>query len=116
MINGRSRAHLNLIETCSPDRILVESDYNDISFCTQRTWDMVNIVAGIKKWTVEKQWNDELQGDEIGAVHMLEENWRAFKAGKHEQRIHKTRRKRRRLDLQSHDDVDVASNEALEHL
>lgn len=78
------------------------------------TWS--TSLLGSKKWTVEKQWNDELQGDEIGAVHMLEENWRAFKAGKHEQRIHKTRRKRRRLDLQSHDDVDVASNEALEHL
>ncbi|KAF9041837.1 Metallo-dependent hydrolase [Hymenopellis radicata] len=69
VINSRSSNHIALIKECSPDRILVESDYNDINFCTQQTFNILKVVAQTKA-----SW---------GAVRRLEENWKVFKSGNH---------------------------------
>jgi Tat protein secretion system quality control protein TatD with DNase activity len=79
VINGRSSNHKALIATCSPDRILVESDFNDIDECTVRTWDMVESIASIKGWDLEEEWVEDLVESDWGAVRRLEENWFAFK-------------------------------------
>lgn len=83
-INSRLPNHRELIAICSPDRILVESDYHTVEECTLRTWDMVRIVAEIKGWPVELKWTDDLQeGAEWGVVRRLEDNWHKFSAGNH---------------------------------
>ncbi|KAJ8084578.1 Cut9-interacting protein scn1 [Marasmius tenuissimus] len=86
VINSRSPNHMALIEACAPDRILVESDFNDVAMCTERTWEMLRIVADVKGWSLETEWLDEVnESDEAewGVVRRLEKNWRAFKAGNH---------------------------------
>jgi Tat protein secretion system quality control protein TatD with DNase activity len=81
-VRPNSSNHKLLIEACAADRILVESDFNDVDYCTQRTWDMINIVAQVKGWTVEEEW-DEVGGevDRWGVVRRLEANWKAFERG-----------------------------------
>jgi len=82
-INSRLPNHRELIAVCSPDRILVESDYHTVEECTPRTWDMVRTVAEIKGWPVEMIWSDNLQEGEWGVVRRLEDNWHKFLAGNH---------------------------------
>jgi len=79
VINGRSSNHKALIATCSPDRILVESDFNDVDKCTERTWDMIQSIAAVKGWHVEEEWLDNLAESDWGAVRKLEENWYTFR-------------------------------------
>jgi hypothetical protein len=81
VINGRSNNLNALIAACSPDRILIESDLNDIDMCTERCIEMLNIVARVKGWQVEEEWLDEVPKDEWGVVRRLEANWKAFKDG-----------------------------------
>lgn len=83
VINSRSENHISLVKACSDNRILVESDFHDIEKCTERTWEMVQIVARVKGWDVESEWVDDIPEDEWGVVHRLEENWRLFKRGRH---------------------------------
>ncbi|KAJ3763123.1 hypothetical protein EV360DRAFT_34176 [Lentinula raphanica] len=83
VINGRSPNHLSLIKVCDPLRILVESDYNDVDYCTEQTWDMVRTVADIKGWSIETEWNSEDDSSQRGVVRRLEENWVRFKSGNH---------------------------------
>lgn len=83
VINEKHSMYKALIEACSDDRILVESDYNDISMSTPQTWEMLKIVAEIKKWTIERVWLDSLADSEWGAVRYLERNWRKFRDGHH---------------------------------
>ncbi|KAK0466350.1 TatD DNase family Scn1 [Desarmillaria tabescens] len=84
VINGRSSNHISLIQACSPNRILVESDFHDVDMCTQRTWDIVLTVARTKGWPVEEVWVDEVDPEKWGVVRRLEENWRCFSAGNHQ--------------------------------
>jgi hypothetical protein len=79
VINGRSSNHKALIAACSPGRILVESDFNDIDKCAERTWDIVQAIAAVKGWRVEEKWVDNLDESDWGAVRRLEENWFAFR-------------------------------------
>ncbi|KAF9270711.1 Metallo-dependent hydrolase [Marasmius fiardii PR-910] len=83
VINSRSPNHSALIEVCSPDRILVESDYNHISMCTKRTWDMLRTVADIKGWSIETEWVEDVAESDWGAIRMLERNWKRFQLGNH---------------------------------
>ncbi|KAL0576710.1 Cut9-interacting protein scn1 [Marasmius crinis-equi] len=83
VINSRSPNHIALIEACTADRILVESDFNDVSMCTERTWEMLKIVADVKGWTLETEWSDDVDESDWGAVHKLERNWKAFQTGNH---------------------------------
>ena len=84
VINGRSPNYKKLIAACSPSRILVESDYNNIDDCTERTWEMLKIVAGIKGWHVEDIWEDSPDKSKWGAVRRLYENWKTFQRTKHD--------------------------------
>ncbi|KAH7910444.1 hypothetical protein BJ138DRAFT_1152894 [Hygrophoropsis aurantiaca] len=81
-INGRSEAHKALIAACSSQRILVESDINQVNQCTERTWRMLLTVAEVKGWRVEIEWSDCVE-DEWGAVRHLAHNWEVFKHGHH---------------------------------
>ncbi|KAE9409112.1 Metallo-dependent hydrolase [Gymnopus androsaceus JB14] len=81
VINSRSPNHIALIKACDPHRILVESDYNDVDLCAQRTWEMVSTVAHVKNWKIETEWREE--GDHTAVVHRLKENWIRFKEGNH---------------------------------
>ena len=83
VINQRHAIHRALIAECSPNRLLVESDYNDIDKCTSQTWDMIRIIAEVKGWDIETEWVDELEEDKWGVVRRLEQNWLRFKHGHH---------------------------------
>ncbi|OCH89561.1 TatD DNase family Scn1 [Obba rivulosa] len=101
VINARSTAHKALIATCSPNRILVESDFNDIRLSGPYTWDMLLTVAEVKGWRVEEVWDEGTAGNDAaqwGAVRRLEENWNAFVRGNHEPVKKKRDRKRLVLD------------------
>ncbi len=74
--------HRELIRTCSHNRILAESDYDQITGCAERTWDMMKIIADAKQWRVEEHWEEDSESS-IGVVHQLSANWRAFQAGGH---------------------------------
>ncbi|KAJ7878610.1 TatD DNase family Scn1 [Mycena leptocephala] len=80
-INGRSNNLDALIAACSPDRILIESDIDDINRCTERCIEILNIVARVKGWSIEEEWVDELANEEWGVVRRVEANWKAFKDG-----------------------------------
>lgn len=83
VINSRSLNHRALIASCSPDRLLVESDYNNVDMCTERTWEMIKIVAEVKGWPLEEVWADDLDKSKWGAVRKLEENWFSFRRNHH---------------------------------
>ncbi|RDB29053.1 Cut9-interacting protein scn1 [Hypsizygus marmoreus] len=83
VINSRSPNHRALIATCSPTRLLVESDFHNVDKCTERTWDMVKTVAEVRGWPLESEWIDDLDEDDWGTVRKLEENWFRFKKGYH---------------------------------
>lgn len=51
--------------------------------CAEKTWEMIQTVARVKGWSVEEEWVDNLEEADWGAVRLLEENWKAFKAGNH---------------------------------
>lgn len=44
---------------------------------------MLITVAEVKGWHVEKEWVDDLEEQEWGAVRRLEENWKVFREGNH---------------------------------
>ena len=92
VINQRHANHRALIAECSPNRLLVESDYNDIDMCTSQTWDMIRIIAEVKGWDIEIEWLDELEEDRWGVVRRLEQNWLRFKQGNHPMPRKNTRR------------------------
>jgi len=83
VINEKHSSYKALIAACSDDRILVESDYNDINMSTSQTWEMLENVAEIKKWHIESIWIDTLDEKEWGAVRRLEQNWFKFRNGNH---------------------------------
>ena len=88
-INARSPAHRKLIAVCDPSRLLAESDINHIDMCASRTWEIVRIVAEVKGWRIEEDWNypsedgDEAERENWGVVKRLETNWEAFRRGGH---------------------------------
>ncbi|KAJ6503251.1 TatD DNase family Scn1 [Mycena vitilis] len=81
-INGRSNNLDALIAACPPDRLLIESDIDNIDQCTERCVDIIKVVARVKGWSIEEEWVDELDKEDWGVVHRLEANWRAFRDGK----------------------------------
>jgi len=89
VINQRHANYRALIAECSANRLLVESDYNDIDMCTSQTWDMIRIIAEVKGWDIETEWLDELEEDKQGVVRRLEQNWLRFKQGHHMPRKNK---------------------------
>lgn len=97
VINHRHANHRALIAECSPNRLLVESDYNDIDMCTSQTWDMIRIIAEVKGWDIETEWLEELEEEKYGVVRRLEQNWLRFKQGHHPM---PTARKNKRKEIE----------------
>ncbi|KAJ6520106.1 hypothetical protein C8R45DRAFT_808738, partial [Mycena sanguinolenta] len=77
-INGRSKKLDALIAACSPDRLLIESDIDNIDHCTERCVEILDLVARVKGWSIEEVWVDELDKNEWGVVRRIETNWKAF--------------------------------------
>ncbi|EIW86967.1 Metallo-dependent hydrolase [Coniophora puteana RWD-64-598 SS2] len=77
-INVRCQNLSALVQVASPDRLLVESDHNNIDGCTSLTWDIVLLLAEIKQWPVETVWKDDPRDDQRGVVHQLQANWKRF--------------------------------------
>jgi len=102
VINLKHPNSRELIAACSEDRILAESDYNDIDFVTSQTWDMVKLIAEIRDWPIETEWfnEDKLQDSEWGVVRRLERNWKVFKNGDHSVREN-GRKKKKMIDYTS---------------
>lgn len=102
VINSRSPAHKDLIASCAPHRILVESDFNNIRDLPQQTWEMVRTIAEVKKWKVEEDWlyaEQHIASEDWGVVKRLEDNWNRFQKAKHTPI--KRNRDRRKLTLDS---------------
>lgn len=95
IINQKQANHRPLIAECSPNRLLVESDHDDIDMCTSQTWNMIRIIAEVKSWDVETEWVDELEEDQWGVVRRLEQNWLRFKQGHH---LSPQKNKRKEID------------------
>lgn len=84
VINGRSDNHKALIASCPSNRLLAESDYNNIERSAEQTWEIAKTIAEIKGWSVEQGWNEDILEVEWGIVRHLEENWKLFEKGKHQ--------------------------------
>jgi hypothetical protein len=71
---------------------------------------MVLTVAEVKGWRVEENWDydeHEIRGEEtLGVVKRLEENWKSFKRGGHQNKK-KRDRKQRVLETDSDDSADL---------
>ncbi|KAI0094465.1 TatD DNase family Scn1 [Irpex rosettiformis] len=96
-INTRSPAYRSLVTTCPDTRILVESDYHDVSYSTPQCWDMVLRIAEVKGWRVEQEeWvdGDGVSEAEWGVVRRLERNWRVFRDGGHVNREEKRKKRK----------------------
>lgn len=106
VINSKHANHRPLIASCSPNRILVESDYHDIDLCTTQTWDIIKIVAEVKGWPIETEWIDDtrLEEGQWGVVRKLERNWLRFKHGRH---TVPQKKSKKRQDLYDSDDNDI---------
>ncbi|KAF7303168.1 TatD DNase family Scn1 [Mycena kentingensis (nom. inval.)] len=74
-INAKSRHLRPLIAACAPDRLLIESDYNNIDNSTAQCLEILNIVSEVRGWPIETEW---VESETEGAVHRLEANWEAF--------------------------------------
>ncbi|XP_006454133.1 hypothetical protein AGABI2DRAFT_189440 [Agaricus bisporus var. bisporus H97] len=98
VINQRHSRFKALIDACADDRILVESDYNDINMSTSQTWKMLTIVAEVKKWSIETAWPSSLDDRKCGAVRHFERNWERFCRGDHTPSGSRRSAKRRRND------------------
>ena len=93
VINSRSPAHKELIRVCSPDRLLVESDYNDATYLASQTCDMLATIAEVRGWPIEQSWEDDCPEEKYGVVRRLERNWQRFERGGHAPMRKEDRRK-----------------------
>ncbi|KAG8776710.1 hypothetical protein FRC12_000776 [Ceratobasidium sp. 428] len=107
-VRPNSKMHIQLIKVCDPTRLLVESDYPHISGSTQRTWDILCLIAQERGWQIENEWNypedasvEGKHDESWGAVKRVEANWRAFRKGGKGVLPEKESKKEKRLnDLQ----------------
>ncbi|CAE6438051.1 unnamed protein product [Rhizoctonia solani] len=105
-IRPNSNIVLQLIQSCDPTRLMVESDFPYISDTTQRTWDILCLIARERGWRVEEEWDypetmNQTQGkheETWGAVKRIESNWNAFRKGGKGLLPDKGSRKGRRLN------------------
>ncbi|KAG9095879.1 hypothetical protein FS749_009550 [Ceratobasidium sp. UAMH 11750] len=104
-VRPNSNMHLQLIQACDPTRLLVESDYPYISDTTQRTWDVLCLIARERGWRIESEWDypedasTEGKHDESwGAVKRMEVNWHAFRQGGRGVMPEKESKKEKRLN------------------
>lgn len=76
--------------------MLVESDIHEMKQCAGRSWAMLNIVAEVKGWSIEKEWSEMQEDDpqKEGVVRRLEANWETFVKGGHKRLPPKPSRKK----------------------
>lgn len=100
MINAKSDNHVQLIKGCLEDRLLAESDYNEIQHCTRQTWSIIETISDIRGWPLENTWDPiEPPAKDWGVVRRLERNWKRFLQGKHSPiPPHKSRRERKQQE------------------
>lgn len=113
-INGRSPNHIALIKSCSPTRLLIESDYGDARYLASQTWDILLTVSRERDWRIEQSWDQYADAhahggegadgetgtgkmkdgfpESWGVVRRLEANWRRFVRGRHKKVVKSTRR------------------------
>lgn len=105
VINGRSPNHRALIKACAPNRILAESDYNDIDMSMSQTWKIILTIAEEKQWEVEEEWLEDVPDEsKWGVVRRLEENWRLFRAGNYTQALSKREGRKLKEDQEGETD------------
>ena len=113
IINGRSENHEHLIRHCRADRLLAESDYNDIKLVASQTWEILETISRIRGWPLETSWESE-PPEEIerwGTVRRLEANFAVFLNGGHKDVPPKRNRKLRK-QLESYpSDEESSGNE-----
>jgi len=110
VINSRTPMHKSLIATCPDNKILAESDYNNIRSLPFQTWSMLRTIAEVKGWTLEEDWlygENDTDGEKWGTVRRLEENWKAFQRGGHKL-LRRRDRKKLELDSDESDHAKVA--------
>ncbi|KAG8844652.1 hypothetical protein FRB96_002970 [Tulasnella sp. 330] len=81
-INGRSAGYEGVIKACDAERLLVESDMNNITKCTEYTWHMVSVIATVRGWRIEEDASEiidaSLPKEQWGVVRRLYQNWKRF--------------------------------------
>ncbi|KAJ3517866.1 hypothetical protein NLJ89_g228 [Agrocybe chaxingu] len=110
VINHKHANLRELIASCGADRILVESDFNDINMCTSWTWVMVRIISEVRGWPIETEWIEDdasLEEKDWGVVRRLWKNWLRFKNGNHPTKEKAKRNKRRDYDSEGSDIQEI---------
>jgi len=97
VINHKHSNLKRLIAQASHDRLLVESDFNDVEKCTQQVLLILELMAEVKGWNIEENWTEGDNHSEKGAVHRLEDNWKRFQAGNHSPPKRSKRARQRKL-------------------
>lgn len=97
VINHKHPNLKKLIATCASDRILVESDYNDVTRCTPQVLEMIELVSEVKGWVIEEDWDENIEESGWGVVRRLFENWKGFKKGGHPVPAGSKRSRKKRL-------------------
>ncbi|EAU92538.1 TatD DNase family Scn1 [Coprinopsis cinerea okayama7 len=98
VINGRHSNCRKLLQVCSDDRILSESDFNDVRHVTDQTVEIIQLIAEVKGWSIEQEWDENVPWEERGVVRRLKDNWERFKKGGHRVPESKRRRAKKLLD------------------
>ncbi|KAI0033994.1 hypothetical protein K488DRAFT_77557 [Vararia minispora EC-137] len=114
-INSRSPNHRALIKACDPHRLLVESDYPLVSEVTGETWWMVETIAEMRGWRVERSTGDFVAGEDVeqwGVVQRLEENWKRFVKGGHTAKKVMNRKRRTDYSYQEYPDSHGSDQDA----
>lgn len=105
-LNLRSSNYQKLVTAVAPTRILVESDYHDVTECAGRTLAMVGHIAEARGWSVEDHvWSPgtdssvsegvtSVHREDWGVLRRLEANWRVFERGGHKGPTIKPRKKK----------------------
>jgi len=112
IINGRSENHEHLIRHCRADRLLAESDYNDIKFVTSRTWEILETISMIRGWPLETSWEIDAPEEQEGwgTVRRLEANFAVFLKGGHKD-IPPKRNRKLRKQLESYPSDEESSED-----
>jgi Tat protein secretion system quality control protein TatD with DNase activity len=84
LVNKRTKTYKELLQCCDANRLLVESDMNQVDQCISLTCEMLREIATVRGWAVETEWVEEPQPwAQAKAVLKLEKNFNLFLKGNH---------------------------------
>ena len=98
-----------MIKACDPTRLLVESDYPFISALADELWWMVETIAEVRGWPVERSAEDLASSEDVdtfGVVCKLKQNWKRFVEGSHTAKRQMNRKMRMDYSYQEYPDSD----------